>query len=80
MLKDIFEVIIFIIIFSFIWRIIKRFLFTTVTKNFQDRNPNSTQNSQSTQQNSDTKIGKKVHWDAETVDYEEIKDPKDSSN
>ena len=75
-MKDILEVILVIIIISFVWRVIKRLFFGAVAKTFQQKNP---QNNSSTQKPQDTKINQRVHWDAETVDYEEVKEPKDQS-
>ncbi|WP_417431299.1 hypothetical protein [Halpernia sp.] len=51
--------------------------FNSVLKNFQQKNP---QNNSTTNNPKDSKINRKVHWDAETVDYEEIKEPKDSDS
>jgi hypothetical protein len=77
MFKDILELIITIIIISYVWNILKKVFFNSVTKNFQQRYP---QNNTATQNPQEPKINQKVHWDAETVDYEEIKEPNDKSN
>lgn len=76
MFKDILEVILVIIIISFVWRLVKRLFFGAVVRTFQQKNP---QNNTSTQKTPETKINQKVHWDAETVDYEEVKEPKDQT-
>ena len=76
MFKDILDVILVIIIISFVWRLIKRLFFGAVMKNFQQKNP---QNNPAPNDAQEPKINSKVHWDAETVDYEEVKEPKDQS-
>lgn len=81
MLKDILEVIFFIIIISFVWRLIKRLFFGAIAKNFQQKNQSyNPQNNTTTTYPKDSKKNQNLHWDAETVDYEEIKEPKDQSN
>ena len=77
MLKDILDLILVVIIISFVWRVLKRLFIGGVVKNFQQKNPQNNQNAANPQE---PKINQKVHWDAETVDYEEVKDPKDQSN
>jgi hypothetical protein len=77
MFKDILELIIIIIIISFVWKLLKRLFISTIFKKFQQKN---SQNNTTVQNPQDTKINQKVHWDAETVEYEEIKEPKDQSN
>ncbi|WP_294243093.1 hypothetical protein [uncultured Chryseobacterium sp.] len=73
-MKYIFEFVLITIIIYFVWNILKRIFFKTFhnymfgpkdpdTGHRQDiRNPDTT--------------GKKIHWDAETVDYEEVKEDK----
>lgn len=76
-MKGILEIILTIIIVFFVWNILKRLFIGTLFKKFPGINP---QNNQNAQQKPEPKINQKVHWDAETVDYEEVKDPKDKSN
>lgn len=77
MFKDILDIILVIIIISFVWRLVKRLFFGAIVKNFQQKNPKNDMNAQNPPE---PKINAKVHWDAETVDYEEVKEPKDKSN
>ncbi|SFI10325.1 hypothetical protein [Halpernia frigidisoli] len=77
MLKDILDVIIVVIIVSFVWRLLKRLFVGSVVKNFQQKNP---QNNPSADQPQEPHITNRVHWDAETVDYEEVKEPNNKSN
>lgn len=77
MFKHIFEFILAVIIIFFVWNILKRLFFNTFYKNFPGLNP---RNQQQNQQQTNTKKmpNQKVKWDAETVDYEEIKEEKKS--
>lgn len=73
-MKFILELVLTGIIMFFVWNILKRLFFKTfysyLFKNIKQNN---------TQQNTNkpTKDNPKIHWDAETVDYEEVKDSKD---
>lgn len=73
-MKYIFEFIIATIIIFFVWNILKRLFFNSFYKNFPTLNPKNQQ--QDNQASSSKKPKQKVNWDAETVDYEEIKDDK----
>ena len=75
MFKYIFEFILITIILFFVWNILKRLFFTAFYKNFPNLNPGNQQN-QSSQSNSKKMPNQKVNWDAETVDYEEVKEEK----
>ncbi|MGV8914492.1 MAG: hypothetical protein ACOH1X_03490 [Kaistella sp.] len=68
-MKFIFEIIIATIIIFFLWNMLKRLFFTTLFK-FPTREPENRTTTQKTKKNLDSKI----NWDAETVDYEEIKE------
>lgn len=57
------------IIIFFVWNILKRIFFTQFYGN-------SGQNNFENQKKSKEKINQKVQWDAETVDYEEVKEEK----
>lgn len=71
-MKYIFELIITTIIIFFVWNILKRLFFNAFYKNFPTLNP---KNQQQNEQTSSKKMPtQKVNWDAETVDYEEVKD------
>ena len=73
-MKYIFEFIIATIIIFFVWNILKRIFFSAFYKNFPALNP---KNQQQNQQTSSKKMPEqKVKWDAETVDFEEIKEEK----
>ena len=80
MFKDILDVILVIIIVSFVWRLLKKLFIGSIVKNFQQKNPKNNTSAQNTQNPQDPKLNQKVHWDAETVDYEEVKEPTDKSN
>ena len=73
-MKYIFELIITAIIIFFVWNILKRLFFNAFYKNFPTLNP---KNQQQHEQKASKKMpSQKVKWDAETVDYEEIKEEK----
>lgn len=73
-MKFILELVLTAIIIFFVWNILKRLFFKTFYSYlFKNIKQNSTQ--QNT--NNSTKDHQKIHWDAETVDYEEVKDNKD---
>ena len=74
MVKGIFEIILVVIVIFFVWNILKRLFIGTVFKNFQQRDP---QNRTKPTSSPESQINQKVNWDAETIDYEEIKEPKD---
>ena len=71
-MKYILELILGTIVIFFVWNILKRLFFNSFYNNFPSFNPrNQQQRQQSKKENKP-----KVHWDAETVEYEEIKDDK----
>ncbi len=73
-MKYIFEFILATIIIFFVWNILKRLFFNAFYKNFPNLNP---RNQQQNEQTSSKKMpNQKVKWDAETVDYEEVKEEK----
>ena len=77
-IKYLIEIVLATIIIFFVWNILKRIFFNAFYKNFPSLNPKNRvypkQNSQS-QKNSKEKL----NWDAETVDYEEIKEGKNKN-
>jgi len=77
-MKYIFELILSIVVIFFVWNILKRLFFNSFYKNFPQLNPRNQNNQQ--QPKPDKKIKEKVNWDAETVDYEEVKDDRKSAN
>lgn len=72
-MKYIFEFVLITIIIYFVWNILKRIFFKTF-HNYVFGNKNNSARQQDIQ-NTD-QINKKLNWDAETVDYEEIKEDK----
>lgn len=70
-MKYIFEFILITIIISFVWNTLKRLFFSSFYKNSQNFN---------NKQTPEKKMEQKVNWDAETIDYEEIKDDDKSKN
>ncbi len=76
-MKYILEFILATIIIFFVWNILKRLFFNAFYKNFPALNP---RNQQQNPKPTDAKKmpSQKVNWDAETVDFEEIKEEKNS--
>ena len=72
-MKYILEIILATIIIFFLWNILKR-MFLTAFYKFPKPENKETAHSQKTKKSLDTKI----NWDAETVDYEEIKENKET--
>lgn len=70
-IKGIFEVVLATIVIFFVWNILKRIFFNKFYK-YMGFRPNN--NQQQEAKNSKVNIEKKVKWDAETVDYEEVKE------
>ncbi|MDF2553341.1 MAG: hypothetical protein K0R36_2562 [Chryseobacterium sp.] len=69
LIKGIFEVVLATIIIFFVWNILKRIFFNKFYK-YTGFRPNNNQEKETKK----TNIEKKVKWDAETVDYEEVKE------
>lgn len=73
-MKYILELVLSAIIIFFVWNILKRIFFKTFySYRFNNQKQN---NSQEDIQNSN-KNNKNLKWDAETVDYEEVKESND---
>ncbi|MFC7346205.1 hypothetical protein ACFQO9_05645 [Chryseobacterium zhengzhouense] len=72
-IKGIFEIVLATIIIFFVWNILKRIFFKKFYT-YMGFNPNK--NQQQENKTSKSNIEKKVKWDAETVDYEEVKEKK----
>ncbi|MDQ1161212.1 hypothetical protein QE422_001580 [Chryseobacterium sp. SORGH_AS 447] len=73
-MKYILELVLSAIIIFFVWNILKRIFFKTFySYRFNNQQNN---NSKPDLQNSD-KNNQGLNWDAETVDYEEVKESKD---
>ena len=70
-IKGIFEVVLATIIIFFVWNILKRIFLNKFYK-YTGFKPNINQEKEA--KNSKTNIEKKVKWDAETADYEEVKE------
>ncbi len=73
-MKYIFEFVLITIIIYFVWNILKRIFFKSFHSYMfgpKNTNPGNRQDIK----NPDT-ANKKIHWDAETVDYEEVKEDK----
>lgn len=68
-MKFIFELIITIIIVFFLWNILKRMFFSSFYKFPRNENQQN-----ATTQSQKKNINSKINWDAETVEYEEIKE------
>jgi hypothetical protein len=72
-MKYILELVLSAIIIFFVWNILKRVFFKTF---YSYRFNNQNNNNKPDLQNSD-KNDQGLNWDAETVDYEEVKENKD---
>ena len=72
LIKFIIESILLTIIIFFVWNILKRMFFNAFYKNFPGLNPKNTQSAEQKPKK------EKVNWDAETVDYEEVKEEKNT--
>lgn len=74
-IKGIFEIVLATIIIFFVWNILKRIFFKTFySYRFNNNNQN---NGQQDINNSNKNNKKNLKWDAETVDYEEVKESND---
>ncbi|MDP9960428.1 hypothetical protein [Chryseobacterium lathyri] len=73
-MKYILELVLSAIIIFFVWNILKRVFFKTFYSYRFDNNKNNNRQQDS---NSSNKNKQNLNWDAETVDYEEIKETKD---
>ena len=71
-MKYILELILTTVIIFFIWNFLKRMFFTKIFKFPQPRKDENV-----TQQKTSKNLDSKIHWDAETVDYEEVKEPRE---
>ncbi|SMP24733.1 hypothetical protein [Chryseobacterium profundimaris] len=74
-MKYIFELVLAAIIIFFVWNILKRIFFKTF---YSYRFNNNKQNNK--QQDIRNSNKNNINWDAETVDYEEVKDSTDKRN
>lgn len=74
-MKFVIELVLGTIIFFFVWNILKRIFFNSFYKNFPTLNPRNQQQSQQSDRE-EKKLKEKVNWDAETVDFEEVKEEK----
>lgn len=70
-MKYIFEIILATIIIFFLWNMMKRIFFSSFYKFPEQQEGNGT-TTQKTKKNLDSKL----NWDAETVEYEEVKEEK----
>ncbi|MDR6369039.1 hypothetical protein J2795_000723 [Chryseobacterium bernardetii] len=74
-MKYILELVLTAIIIFFVWNILKRIFFKTFySYRFNNDNQN---NRQQDLQNSNKNNQQNLNWDAETVDYEEVKESND---
>ena len=71
-IKYLLELVLATIIIFFVWNILKRIFFNEFYKNFPSLNLRNQENQKPKSQNKS--INEKVNWDAETVDYEEVKE------
>ncbi len=72
-MKYVLEIILTVIIIFFLWNILKRLFFTAFYRFPKPQNPVEPK------QKRNKGLDSKLNWDAETVDYEEVKDKKDNS-
>lgn len=79
-MKYLFEIILVLIILYFVWNIVKRLLLAGLIK-FTTRKFNNAANSDPVRpKKTKGNLTSKINWDAETVDYEEIKENKETKN
>lgn len=74
-MKYLLELILATVILFFVWNILKRIFLNKFYKNFPSSFNQKKQNEHTTV--ADKKVSQKVNWDAETVEYEEIKENND---
>lgn len=72
LVKYLFELVLATIVIFFVWNILKRLFFNQFYKNFPSLNPKNREKAAPKPQKKSIK--ENVNWDAETVDYEEVKD------
>lgn len=70
-MKYLLELILTTVIIFFVWNFLKRMFFTKIFKFPQPKKEENV-----TQQKTKNNLDSKIDWDAETVDYEEIKETK----
>ncbi|MDR2238755.1 MAG: hypothetical protein LBE92_21790 [Chryseobacterium sp.] len=75
-MKYILELILTAIILFFVWNILKRIFFKTFYS-YRFNNNGNNNRQQEDISNSNKNIKQNLNWDAETVDYEEVKDSND---
>jgi hypothetical protein len=73
-MKYILELVLTAIIIFFVWNILKRIFFKTF---YSYRFNNNNQNNKQQDINSNKNNKQNLNWDAETVDYEEVKEKND---
>ncbi|CAM3003458.1 hypothetical protein DRF59_17510 [Chryseobacterium flavum] len=73
-MKYILELVLSAIIIFFVWNILKRIFFKTF---YGYRFNNNSDNAQQGVRNSNKNNNQNLKWDAETVDYEEVKEGND---
>lgn len=73
-MKYILELVLTAIIIFFVWNILKRLFFKTF---YSYRFNNNKDNNSQQDINNSNKNKQGLNWDAETVDYEEVKESKD---
>lgn len=69
-MKWILEFVLMTIIIFFVWNILKRIFY----KSFYSFNQNENRTQKQRENVKQTQREKKINWDAETIDYEEVKD------
>jgi len=74
-MKYILELVLIAIILFFVWNILKRIFFKTFYSYRFNNNENN--NRQQDIRNSNKNTQQNLNWDAETVDYEEVKENND---
>ncbi|NIF04495.1 hypothetical protein F3J23_03490 [Chryseobacterium sp. Tr-659] len=75
-MKYILELVLTAIILFFVWNILKRIFFKTFYS-YRFNNNDNQNNKQQDLHNSNKNNKQNLNWDAETVDYEEVKESND---
>lgn len=73
-MKFIFELIFAVVVIFFLWNVLKRMFFTAFYKFPKPGNDPKT-----TAERSKKNLDSRIHWDAETVDYEEVKENRETN-
>lgn len=75
-MKFLLETILVVIIIFFVWNILKRIFLKSFYRGLYQQNQNSKKKQERTHSKKKKKDMENLNWDAETIDYEEVKEKK----